>query len=290
MTPTASTRDRPAAGPDLRPGWRASLRLRLGPRHGGTRILERVHEGPLLVQRPFYPEADGRCHAYIVHPPGGVVGGDRLAVRVDVTDGGQALLTTPSATRLYRDGGRSATVSQHLTVSDGSTLEWLPQETIAFDGSHARLATSVILEPEATYLGWDVLCLGRPASGEDYALGDMSQRLEIRREGRLLIDERLVIDAAGPELRAPWGLGRHTTLANLVAVVPGEVPVHLLASVRAILPASGLAAVTRVSGALVVRALCDSARDAHELLRAVWQVTRPALIGREPVAPRIWTT
>jgi urease accessory protein len=264
--------------------------LRFGVRQGRTRLVERVHDGPLVVQRPFYPEADGRCHVYIVHPPGGIVGGDELALRVDVTEGGQALLTTPSATKLYRNDGRTPALTQHFTVSDGSTLEWLPQELIAFDGSDARIETRIILEEHATYLGWDVLCLGRPAAGEAYRRGRLSQHLQIRREDRLLLDERLSFDAGGPVLGAPWGLGHRTTLANLVAVVPGEVSSQLLAEVRAALAGSDQAAATRVSGALVVRVLCDNALEAHAVLRAVWQVARPALIGSPTVPPRIWAT
>jgi urease accessory protein len=290
MTTAIPTPEETGTTPDHGPGWRADLRLRFGVREGRTRIIERVHDGPLVVQRPYYPEVGGRCHAYIVHPPGGIVGGDELTLRVDVTEGGQALLTTPSATRLYRNDGRTPSISQHLTVSDGSTLEWLPQELIAFDGSDARIETRVILEERATYLGWDILCLGRPAAGERYRRGRLRQRLQVRREDHSLLDELLTLEADGPVLGAPWGLGRRSTLANLVAVAPGEVSAQQLASVRAALPGTGQAAATRVSGALVVRVLSDSAREAHAVLQAAWQVARPMLIGSPPVAPRIWAT
>jgi urease accessory protein len=219
-----------------------------------------------------------------------VVGGDELTLRVDVTDGAQALLTTPAATKLYRNHGRTASLTQQFTITDSSILEWLPQETIAFDGSDACLATRVILGDRASYVGWDILCLGRPAAGEAYECGSLSQHLEIRREERLLLNERLAIDAAGPGLKEPWGLSGHVTLASLVAVTPGEVTPALVHAIRAVLPDSVLAGATRVSGALVVRILCDSAREAHGLLRAAWWVARPALLGCPPVAPRIWAT
>lgn len=287
---TAAANDVPEGVHRRGPGWRASLRLRFGVREGATRLVERVHDGPLIVQRPFFPEGKRRCHAYIVHPPGGIVGGDTLDLRVDVADGAEALLTTPGATKVYRNDGRAPTIRQHLTVGDGSTLEWLPQEVIAFDGCDARIATRVILEARAIYLGWDVLCLGRPAAGEAYRHGRLDQHLVIQREDRLLLDERLSLDGDGAALGAPWGLGRRTTLANLVAVAPGEVSPQLVSAVRAVLPGSELASATRVSGALVVRVLGDSAREAHALLREVWQVARPALLGCQPVSPRIWAT
>jgi urease accessory protein len=289
MTVAAVTSDGTGAVPDHGPDWSASLRLRFGLRQGGTRLLERVHDGPLVVQRPSYPEADGRCHVSIVHRRGGIADGDEMAMRVDVTEGGQVLLTSPAATRLHGGAGRVPTLTHHLTVSAGSTLEWLPPGIIADDGSDARIATRVILEERARYLGWDVLSLGRAATDAISARGRLSQHLEIRREDRLLLDERLVLEAGGAVQGAPWGLGHRRTLARFVAVSAGEVSSELVADVRQVLPA-GLAAATRVSGALVVRALCENARDAHTLLRSVWQVTRPALLGCPPVAPRFWAT
>src|SRR5205085_6360717 len=101
------------------PGWQAELRLRFncdapGPlRPGRTRLVERQHRGPLVVQRPFYPEGDP-CHVYLVHPPGGVVGGDALRIDATVDPGAHALITTPAATKFYRCEERISTQTQEL--------------------------------------------------------------------------------------------------------------------------------------------------------------------------------
>ncbi len=94
-----------------------------------------------MVQRPFYPEG-GTCHVYLLHPPGGVVGGDQLELQVQSEPGSHALITTPAATKFYRAGPHPhSLLQQNLQVRD-ATLEWLPQETIVFDGAEGKDAHS----------------------------------------------------------------------------------------------------------------------------------------------------
>jgi urease accessory protein len=272
-------------------GWQAKLHLHLAGIAGATRIVERKHEGPLVVQRPFYPEGQDVCHTYLVHSPGGIVGGDILRIRLDATDAGHALVTTPAATRLYRSAGPTALLDQKLTVSDSSTLEWLPQETIAFEGSRSEVRTQVVLEEGARFIGWDVLSLGRPAAGESFERGALNQRLEVRRAGVPLIEERLALTGSGPELQAAWGMAGHSVIGTLIAVHPDEVGADLIHRARGVLPAAPhLAAATQVSGALVVRLLADGARDVLRALGDVWAAIRPALLGRRAEPPRIWAT
>lgn len=243
------------------------------------------------MQRPFYPEGDTVCHAYLVHPPGGIVGGDELMVRIDVTDAGHALITTPAAAKLYRSAGPRARIEQDLTVSNSSTLEWLPQETIAFERSSTSVRTRVVLEEGARFVGWDIIALGRPASGEGFELGWFDQRLEVRRAGEALINERLTLTGGGPELAAPWGLAGFDTSATLVAVHPDAVDPGLIELLRDGLAASSVyAAVSVVSGALVVRLLTNGARQSLDTLTGVWRIIRPVLLDRPAEIPRIWAT
>src|SRR5262245_14402851 len=116
-------------------GWLASLDLEFARSGSRTVLARRSHVGPLIVQRPFYPEGDV-CHVYLVHPPGGVVGGDTLELRARVHDGAHALITTPAATKFYRSEGRMARQVQDIAL-DAAIFEWLPQETILFADAHA---------------------------------------------------------------------------------------------------------------------------------------------------------
>ena len=88
----------------------AELTLRYEKRDGRSVITQRRHYGPLLVQKPFYPEGDVVCHSIIVHPPGGIVAGDRLAIHVTLESGAHALITTPGATKWYRSEDRKSVV------------------------------------------------------------------------------------------------------------------------------------------------------------------------------------
>jgi urease accessory protein len=149
---------------------RRGSRLEFAAGPDRTILVHREQRGPLAVQRPFYPEGS-TCHVYVLHPPGGLVGGDVLAIEVRVGEGAQALITTPGAAKLYRSLGPTAEQTQRLRVAAGGSLEWLPQENILFPGAQARLRTELDLEPGAAFIGWEVQCLGRPAIGERFETG-----------------------------------------------------------------------------------------------------------------------
>jgi urease accessory protein len=265
-------------------GWPASLNLRFAARAGRTVIAERAHRGPLQVQRAFYPEGPELCHVYLLHPPGGLVGGDELAVEVRVETGARALVTTPAAGKVYRSDGRRASQRQRLTVAGGS-LEWLPQETIVFDGARVELETRVDIE-DGTFVGWEILCLGRPAAGERFARGVCRQRVELWRAGKPLCLERACHE--GAVLGARWGLrGAPVTGTLLATPVPDD-----LAELRALvqLPDGDLASATRIGDVLVCRYLGGSAERARAHFARLWAAVRPKLLGRGEVPPRIWLT
>ena len=169
------------------------------------------------MQRPFFPEGDGVCHVYVLHPPGGLVGGDELDVSLDVDAGAHALVTTPAATKIYRTTGAPVRQTQRLRVATGGVLEWLPQESIVFDGARAIAETRVELAPGARFIGADAVCFGRPAGNAPFARGTCRQLFELRRDGRPLLIERGRYDAGGPVGRARWGLAGAGVLALFVA-------------------------------------------------------------------------
>lgn len=290
-----------AALSDLRaPTWPAELELTFA-RHGERTVIERRrHRGPLLVQRPFHPESDGTCHAYVLHPPGGVVGGDALSISVDVLADASALLTTPAATKLYRSNGVPSTLAQTFSVNEGASFEWMPQETIAFGGSRATSKTVVRLSPGARYLGWEITCLGRPASGDDFSTGSFRQCTEIWQSGRLLFVDRTHADADGPARRNAWGWGGRSVYATLVASAACDALVaRLRANVAPDRDGAGapsanetrdLFAVTALSGLTVCRFLGTSAERARRALVSAWNVIRSELLGKSACPPRIWTT
>lgn len=272
-------------------GWQADLALDLAPRAGRTALVRKRQKGPLTVQRAFYPEPP-RCHLYLLHPPGGVVGGDQLRLAVSAASGAQAVLTAPGASKFYRSAGPGATLRQCLSVEDGGVLEWLPPEVILFPGARVSSQTRIMLRGRARFIGWDVLSLGLPFSGDRFDQGqaDLEQRIE--RDGRPLLSERLRIGVGEPcaaSLDGPTRLRGRPVVASLVAV--GAAADDLTAARGVVDEASGLwLGITLIDDLLVVRCLAERVEPAFRQFRALWRVLRPRLLGVEPCPPRIWAT
>ncbi|MCY0317207.1 urease accessory protein UreD [Pseudomonas aeruginosa] len=278
-----------AALPDLsfHPAWHAQLELAYARAGDATRPVTRRHAGPLRVQKHLYAEGPEVCQHILVHPPGGIAGGDSLAFDVRLGERAWAQLTSPGAAKWYRAACPSRqTLEIHL--EPGATLEWLPQESIVFAGAQAELETRIQLRGDARLFYWDMVALGRPASGERFASGHFVAALDIRRDDRLLWHERQRIDGGDRLLDSPIGLAGHPVLATLGA--RGEIDTDLLQRCRA-LPCAGRGNLSQLPGGLLVaRCLADEALHARAWLIELWRLLRPALLGREAVPPRIWST
>jgi urease accessory protein len=271
------------------PSWRAELGLEYERRDARTVLSHRRHDGPLVVQKPLYPEGDAVCHTILVHPPGGLAGGDELEVDARVGAAGHVLLTTPAAGKWYRSAGSWARQRVALDCQFASCVEWLPQETIIFDGARANIETNVLLARDAAFIGWEIVCLGRTASGERYTHGECHLFTRIVREGKMLWFERARIPAAGLFCTSPAGLGGRTVFGTLVAAAP-LMRSDLVAACRSERAVDGATGVTRLPGVLVARYLGNSSEAARQYFQRLWKRIRPALTGRAAHEPRIWNT
>ena len=272
-------------------GWQANLLLRFARAAGGRTILsERRHRGPLQVQRPFYPEANGTCHVYILHPPGGVVGGDRLAIEAELAPGAQVLLTTPAAGKFYRSSEATAQQTQILRVAAGAALEWLPQETIVFKGAQVRSLTRVELTGDAGFIGWEILCLGRPAAGEIFERGVCRLSFEIWRDGLPLYLEQGHYKGGSELLQATWGLRGLPVTATLVCVTGITGLVERVRAAAGELVADEWFSASQLDGVLVCRYLGSSGERARRLFSRAWTILRPAVWDRMACPPQIWST
>jgi len=268
------------------PSWHA--RLELGFRRAGARTIlaHRRHVGPLIVQRPFYPEG-GTCHVYLVHPPGGIVGGDAVELQAALEPESHALLTTPAATRFYRAGPHPrATLLQQLDVRDAA-LEWLPQETIVFDGARAQSTTRVQLHGEARFMGWEIGCLGRPANGERFTSGELRQDFLLYKDGQPLLLDRMRLAGSSAALDAAWGFAGAQAMGTLLMYPARNID---LAVLREFPGGSARHAISVVDEVLVCRALAPEAEALRQLFTRIWLQLRESLVGCPAVAPRIWAT
>ena len=275
-------------------GWHGTLALRYRRDNERTLVRDR-HDGPLRVLRSLHPEGAGICHSVLVHPPGGMVGGDRLEIDVDVEADAHALLTTPGATRFYRSAGEVAVQSLAVRAAAGSRLEWLPLETIAYSGCLAENRARFELAPGAEMIGWDVTALGLPAAEQPFVRGRFTQDLAL--PGSWL--ERGTMRGEDPRLlESPLGWAGHSVLATLWFAA-GEALADsrrdvLLERARTVIrghalrPSAGASAAQ--SRVVVVRALAARVEPAMDLLTCVWGAWRDAAWALGPCAPRVWRT
>lgn len=269
-------------------GWDANLKLAFSKRGGKTVLLENSHKGPLRVQRPLYPE-DEVCHTYILHPPGGVVGGDTLTLNLEVNKMAHALLTTPGATKFYRSTGATAKQSQSLLVK-GGTLEWFPQDNIVFSGAVMETSTEIALTDRAQFIGWEVLCLGLPTQNKTFQSGRVSSRLSLLHDGKPLFLDRLHITAAHDSYSAS-GMREYPVTGTFIATnFSRDMLADLRQECELDVIEDALVGATTVNEVLVVRYLGTSTFGAREVFTKVWQWLRPLMIQKKAVAPRIWLT
>lgn len=300
---TAPTR----AGPHHDAGWHAHLRLRFAQRKRGVRLVHAEHEGPLYVQKAFYPEGSQCAHSYLLHPPGGLVTGDDLAIDIQVQEQAHALLTTPGAGRVYkaREQGGVQRQSLQLQVEPHASLEWLPLETILFPNAQARLHTRIDLAEKAKVIAWDITCFGLPANGIPFTEGGLQQTLQVWKQGRLQLNERLVIEPVNQEKPAfPTVLDSNAGLQGkpvhgLLIAGPFEVEDDcagaLLVELReraqqAFQQTGALVSVTHIGAFLSVRYLGWCTSNAKDVFIDAWRCIRPRLVAREAHLPRIWAT
>lgn len=278
-------------------GWHAHLTLQY-ERQGGAgapRTVARfLHEGPLRILQSLYPEGPAVCHNVLVHPPSGLVAGDRLDIAIDLAAGAHGLVTTPGAGRFYRSEGERATQHVQARLSEGARLEWLPMETICYSGCNAENRLEMELAPGAECIGWDVTALGLPASRQPFVAGSLRQHLEVA--GGWL--ERGTLEATDARLMdGPLGLAGQRCIATLFLATGSELGRErrelALTLARDAIEASPLRARAGATApddrTVAVRVLSDVVEPAMDLLKAVRNAWRPALWGLAANPPRTWT-
>jgi urease accessory protein len=275
--------------------WHGHLSLRYQRDDTGRTTAHDRHDGPLRVLQRLYPEGPAVCHHVLVHPPGGIVGGDVLELQAQLAAGAHALVTTPGATRFYRSAGATAVQSLRAQLEPGARLEWLPLETLAYNGCIARNELRFELAPGAEMMGWDVLALGLPAANEAFTQGCFEQHLELPgvwlERGRLEGHDQRLLDS-------PLGWAGQRVLATMW-FASGE-PMNpglrdtLLGTAREQCTASPLAeqagATSPDARVVVLRVLAARVEPAMQLLVAVRGAWREAAWGLAAVPPRVWQT
>lgn len=273
------------------PSWEALLQLGLTCKEDKTVLSKRCHFGPLTLQRPFYPENNGTCHLYILHPPGGVVGGDSLSIDVLCGEGTSTLFTTPGASKFYRSNGFTARQNQKLVVKDNACLEWLPQETILFDAAKVRSSTKIQLCKSSLFIGWEIVSFGRPACKEEFMQGMFKQSFEIWKDDEPLLIDRVTVHDRAEVFNSLWGL-RAQPVMGLLTIVNNDPSMLEKAKlkVQEMIDDVSRLSVTVIGSVLVCRCLDVNSMSIRNMFIQIWKSIRMLILGKEPCEPRIWAT
>jgi urease accessory protein len=267
--------------------WSALLDLKFISGEEKTRLVPVKRYGPLSVQRAFYPEK-ALCHTYLLHPPGGVVGGDQLDLMIQSEPGSRALVTTPGATKFYQSAEHTARVSQQLNLEESATLEFLPQENIYFPGALVNAKTEVTMHADASLLLWEKHCFGRPANEESFDSGKITARLDIVKDKTLLLTETQRIDHA--EILRSSGLRGNAVMGSFV-VVSTALNKALLETCRALKCTNGITGITQpLESLLLIRYMGSSTLELNAYFVKLWEILRLQVLHRNACHPRIWNT
>ncbi|NCJ05549.1 urease accessory protein UreD [Synechococcales cyanobacterium C] len=271
--------------------WQGKLHLNYGVTGDQTRLRAPFAQAPLKIQRPFYPEAGGVCHSILLHTAGGMVGGDRLSIDVNLAPESKALLTSAAAAKIYGSIGTEASQNIQIHLGANARLEWLPQETIVFNQAQFRQTLRVTLDPGAQWLGWDIVRLGRSARGEEFQSGNWRSHTEIWQGNRPLWIDRQRLSGSTETVASPHGLA-HSALVGSLAWVGMAVTPDFVEAIRTQWhPDPGSSAeigVTRLQQGLLCRYRGCSTLEVQRWFRAVWQQIRTECWGRDICLPRVW--
>ncbi len=271
--------------------WSGKLSLAFDCLQGKTVLRRQEASLPLAFQKPLYPEGPGHCHGIILHPPGGIANDDELHVVVDLQDNAQVLLTSPGAMKIYRSAVQASQLVE-IQVADGAYLEWLPQETILFNGARYRQHTRIDLAAKARWLGWDIIRFGRTAAGERFTEGHWQSATEVWRGEEPLWIDRQQLQGGSPLLDSEFGLRGEAVVASLIWIGQA-LPRELLEDCRQWWQSQnwqGEAGVSRLPDGLVARYRGPSTAEARSWFTVIWNHLRQHALQRPACLPRVWNT
>ena len=270
--------------------------------HGGTPALQRAEGEGRIAAKPrdgfsvldtLYQRGCGKIRvpkthgnwleAVLINTSGGLTGGDRMAWSAHAAPGTHLVVTTQACERIYRALGGAARIETTLTVGPGARLDWLPQETIAFDGSALERTLTIDLAQDATFLGLEAVILGREARGEDALSAAISDRWQVRRQGVLIHAEAARLDAGDSLARGNIALlDNARAYATLCYVAPDAE--RRIEPLKALLAPHPTAGVSRIGDKIVLRALGGSGYHLRKII-----IPAIATLAGAGTVPRLWS-
>lgn len=284
--------------------WLASLSLEFSFTPNGSQLTRTKRNGPLSVQKAFYPEGKECAHIYLLHPPAGIVSGDELRINIQVNEQAHSLVTTPGANRFYR-------AREDLSIGDSQQIqhcefflaaqakcENFPLETIVYEGADGFNTVDVHLKSDSAYLGWDITCLGLPSSGQLFEKGNYTQLNRVYCDETLIYHDRIAIKPDNQIHQHMAGLNNHNVFATFMAYAPAgkiddtshTILTEQLRDCMIKANAEHKVSISQIRQLLVIRYLGNHAEECKALFIQLWQKIRPLYLQKSANIPRVWHT
>ncbi len=266
--------------------WNATLAVDYGRREARTRITRLAHTGPLVLQKSFYPDGSGMVHNYVLHPPGGLVGGDHLHLKIRVQEKASALLTTPAAGKIYKTPWHPSGFNLLGELDADSELLWLPHENIVYEGAHHRSDIVWKVHPTARLTAWDIQSLGRPGSGKSFDQGRLFTQMKLKIAGKIFFLERQCFEGNSDLLQKPWGLSGYPVVGTMLLHWPNSTFMKRMIGDQS---SDGVElGVTQRENCLIARARASCPMRLRERFLTILRSLYMELPGGAFSIPRIW--
>ncbi|ADV33909.1 urease accessory protein ureD [Candidatus Blochmanniella vafra str. BVAF] len=275
----------------LHDGWLGKLELSFSLKKRRSVLVKNSHLGPFMVQKSFYPEDDEMTpHVYLLHPPGGMVGGDQLRLLVNLEPGSRALLTTPSFSKFYRTNGKVAYQENFFRIKSNAVLEWIPQGNIFLPKSKARIHTTFQLDKGACMISFEILCFG---STNIIGVHEIPKKIDVSlyicKFGCVGLRDRLRVSDQ-QENCVNTQLGGFKISAFLFAIPANLMMLKQVQQLVRSIVDEQIGGATLLNTLLIVRLLGNDSHKLRKLLFRIWSIIRPVIIGKKAVIPRVWFT
>jgi len=262
------------------------LRLTLAPRRGRTVIADQYWRIPLQGLPPSYQDGDDEAYVYLLNPTGGIVQGDRLQTAITLAPGARAVISTQSATKVYRMDETYAEEVNHYILHGDAVLECLPDQTIPFAGSRFYRSTRIDLDPNATLILTDLLAAGRVARGERFGFEQLFVEVEVSVGREPCLVDRLHFEPADGRMDRLGLWNDYVYYGSLYAYSPRldedlvTTLAELIESCDGVYGGAGGPAPSFT----VVRVLGRTTWAVREILFNAWDLLRRRLVGK-PARP-----
>lgn len=262
--------------------WKGFLLLIFKYKDKKTYLHTKKNFGPLLVQNIFYPEKE-ICHVYILHPPGGIVGGDYLFIKTYLEKKSKVLITTPSASKFYKSNGKIANIKLKIYLEKDTFLEWLPQNNIFFPNSLVNIENNFFIHSQSKIILWETFCFNNFRNKKNNK-SNITSSIKIWKKKFILLNEKIRL------IQGNLSILFNKQILSMLIAIPADM--NILKSIRKFnnINKNIIIGSTLIEDILIIRIIGNDNILIQKTMHSIWKKLRVKIMGVKPCIPRIWFT